>query len=157
MRPTWNILADAVSEAHLRLEAVLPGQSSDARALAIGWATVESERAEAELVQALGERIGSFTDALGDRLLGARCRTATGGPASFLTILEPTTEGRLAGSLARLGEGPVAVWFTLAPGPTDGTSAPAHGPFGPERLLVRGPRDGRHIFLLGGGPGTIPT
>lgn len=157
MRPTWTVLADALSAAHHRLEATFPGHVPGARPVAIGWATVETERAEAELVHALGARIGSFTDAPGDRLLGARCRTATGGPASSLAILEPSTEGRLAGSLARLGEGPVAVWFMVPAGPIDGTSEPADGPFGPERLVLHGPRDGRHVFLLDGRPGTIGT
>lgn len=157
MRPIWTVLADALSAAHLRLEAAFPGHGRGARPVAIGWATVETERAEAELVYALGARIGSFTDAPGDGLLGARCRTATGGPASFLAILEPSTEGLLAGSLARLGEGPVAVWFTAPAGPIDGSSSPADGPFGPERLVLHGPRDGRHVFLLDGRPGTIET
>lgn len=125
--------------------------------MAIGWATVESERAEVELAQALGPSVGPFEDAPDDDLLGARCRTAAGRPIPFLTILEPTTEGRLAGSLARLGEGPVAVWFTMEPLPADGLSATADGPFGPERLVVGGPRDGRLLLLLDGRPGTIPT
>lgn len=157
MRTTLDRLADALSEARLRLEAADAGHASVARAVAVGWATVESERAEAELVRALGDRIGAFADAPGDHLLGARCRIASGGPAAFLTILEPATEGRLAGSLARLGEGPVAVWFTLDRGLQDEQSAPADGPFGPERLLGGGPRDGRHVFLLAGRPGTIAT
>jgi hypothetical protein len=156
VHPTAKLLADAVSEAYRRLEVAFPGQVPGARPTAIGWATVESERAEVELARALGARLGSFADAPNDILLGARCRIGPGGPASSLVVLEPTTEGRLAGSLARLGEGPVAVWFVLAPVPTHGTSAPGDGPFGPERLLAQGPRDGRHIFLLDGLPGTIP-
>lgn len=157
MRASWDILLDAVAEARLRLEAAYPGRASAARAVAVGWATVESDRAEAELIGALGDRIGSFADAPGDPLLGARCRTAGGGPAGFLAVLEPTSEGRLAASLARLDEGPAAVWFELEPGLENETSAPADGPFGPERLLVGGPRDGRYIFLVGGPPGTIAT
>ncbi len=156
-RLAWRLLTDAVSEAQRRLEIALAGQELPARPTAIGWATVESERAEVELALALGTRLGSFADAPDDLLLGARCRLAAGGPAPFLAVLEPMTEGRLAGSLARLGEGPVAVWFAPAPIPAHRTSATAPGPFGPERLLVDGPRDGRHIFLLDGRPGTIAT
>ena len=62
-----------------------------------------------------------------------------------LAILEPLTEGRLAGSLARRGEGPAATWTRAAEscaGPTPRTAtrarsassasqpgSPAHGPF----------------------------
>jgi hypothetical protein len=157
MRPTTAILAEAVSEARDRLKTVFPGQADGADPVAVGWATVESERAEAELTDALGVTIGPFADAPDDGLLGARCRTAAGGPASFIAVLEPTTEGRLAGSLARLGEGPVAVWFMLTQAPVEGTSPVADGPFGPEYLVVRGPRDGRHLLLLVRRPGTIGT
>jgi hypothetical protein len=137
--------------------AAYPGVAAAARPLAIGWATVEAERAERELAEALGVSIGVFADAPDDPLLGARCRTAQGGPASFVTVLEPATEGRLAWSLARLGEGPLVVWLALADLPVEGLSAPADGPFGPERLVVGAPRDGRHVLLLDRGPGTIPT
>jgi hypothetical protein len=156
MRPTLALLADAVSVARDRLETVFPGRGAEARPVAVGWATVESERAELELTGALGGTLGPFGDAPGDHLLGARCRTAAGGPALFIAVLEAATEGRLAASLARLDEGPVAVWFALAPMPPDGTP-PAAGPFGPERLVTGGPRDGRHLLLLDGPPGTIPT
>ncbi len=157
MRPTWADLAETLMEARARLEIAIPGRGVEARPLAIGWATVESERAEAELVHAFGARLGAFEDAPDDPYLGARCRSAAGGPASFLTVLEPTTEGRLAGSLARLDEGPLVTWFTLEMSPVDGVSEATDGPFGPERLVVLGPRDGRYLFLLAGRPGTIAT
>lgn len=157
MGPTPDLLADAVADARDRLEAAFPGRVADARPVAVGWATVESERAEVELDRALGATIGPFEDAPDDTLLGARCRRATGGPASFLIILEPSMEGRLAGSLARLGEGPIAVWFALASVPADGTTRQADGPLGPERLVLHGQGDVRHLLLLGGPPGTIAT
>jgi len=125
--------------------------------VAIGWTTVEAERAERELSDALGAGLGTFGDAPDDGILGARCRIAAGGPAGFIAVLEPATEGRLAETLARLGEGPAVVWFVLEAAPTDRIATAADGPFGPERLVARSARDGRHVLLLEDEPGTIPT
>jgi hypothetical protein len=157
MRPTPADLADAVSAARDDLEAALPGRAEAAQPVAIGWTTVESERAERELADAFGAGLGAFRDAPDDRILGGRCRIAAGGPAGVIAVLEPSTEGRLAETLARLGEGPAVVWFVLEVAPTDRTSTPATGPFGPERLVGRSARDGRHVLLLADEPGTIPT
>ena len=157
MRPLPALFADAVDGARDRLEAAIPGRGMDARVVAIGWATVETERAELELSGALGDRLGPFADAPDDELLGARCRSAAAAAPPFVVIMEPSTEGRLAGSLARLGEGPLAVWLSLELGPVGGVSDPSDGPFGRERLVVGGPRDGRHVLLLDGPPGTIPA
>jgi hypothetical protein len=157
MRPTLADLADAMSEARHRLEAALPGQAVAARPVAIGWVTVETERAERELTEAFGAALGAFVDAPNDLILGAKCRTAAGGPAGILAILEPATEGRLAETLARLGEGPAIVWFTVEAPSGDRTAAPSAGPFGRERLVDRHVRDGRHVLLLEGEPGTIAT
>jgi hypothetical protein len=157
MRKTLDVLADAVSDARVRFEAARPAGSVDAHPVAVGWATVESERAEAELALAFGAALGPFEDAPDDLLLGARCRKAVGGPADIVIVIEPATEGRLAESLARLGEGPIVVWFALGPVPADVTSAPADGPLGSERLLLHQPRDGRHLLVLDGAPGTIAT
>jgi hypothetical protein len=157
MRPTPAGLADAVSTARDHLEAALPGRGEAARPVAIGWTTVESERAERELADAFGAGLGAFRDAPADRILGGHCRIASGGPAGVIAILEPATEGRLAESLARLGEGPAVVWFVLEAAPTDRTAAPSPGPFGPEWLVARSARDGRHVLLLADEPGTIPT
>jgi hypothetical protein len=115
--------------------------------LGIGWATVELERAEREFG-------GGFADAAMDEILGARCRIR-----GDLVLLEPKTEGPLAATLARHGEGPVAVWFEAG-----GLPAPIHelrsiaaaGPFGPERLVAGSPRFGPHVFLVTPSPGTIP-
>lgn len=156
MRPTTALLDDAVSAARRRLEAAFPGQAAAARPIAVGWATVEAERAEAELAAGLGEAIGPFIDGPDDALLGGRCRTAPGGPAGFVVAMEPATEGRLAEALARAGEGPLIVWFALATMPGEGLSAAADGPFGPERLVLGGPR-GHHLLLIDGPTGTIPT
>jgi hypothetical protein len=157
MRPLPALFADAVRGARDRLETACPSRGDEAQVVAIGWATVETQRAEIELVRALGDGLAPFVDAPDDELLGARCRSASAAAPPFLVVLEPSTEGRLAGSLARLGEGPVAVWFSLEPGPVDGASDRGDGPFGRERLVAGGLRDGRHVFLLDGPPGTIPA
>jgi hypothetical protein len=79
-----------------------------------------------------------------------------------MALLEPSTESRLAASLARLGEGPAVVWLARDAGAgasTDDaiTSAPGAGPFGRERLLLDGERDGRPVLVLDDAPGTIAT
>ncbi|MGZ9276644.1 MAG: hypothetical protein ACXW4L_05910 [Candidatus Limnocylindrales bacterium] len=115
--------------------------------LAIGWATVELDRAAAELASLVGD--AGFIDAVPSEILGARCRVGravgVGGEGLDIVLVEPDTEGRLAAFLARFGEGWVARWEVgssssarpLRPGPlgterlADG--ADARGPF---RLLV---------------------
>lgn len=126
----------------------------------VGWATVELERAIRELGEALRIPAEAFVPAPDSVALGARCRTVEGVlPGSIaLVVLEPSTEGRLAASLARLGEGPAAVWLTIGD-PADGGDAisagPARpGPFGPERLIAGDPTRGPHRLSVGP-PGTI--
>ena len=84
--------------------------------LAVGWAVVETERAATELG-------GDWVPEPDDRLLGASVRRSTGRPTEIL-LLEPNREGRLAGALARHGEGPIALYL----GAVDGAGA------GPSRL-----------------------
>lgn len=135
------------------------------RTIAVGWATVDLDRAVEELGDVLGLPSGRFVVAPDTRHLGARCRVANAvlPDESGLAVLEPTTEGRLAATLARLGEGPAATWLAVATGrgrratamEWDGTfSAPHDGPFGPERLVRGGPVHGPHRLLVGP-PGTI--
>jgi hypothetical protein len=155
MRPTLEDLLAAVSEARGHLETSLPDLARSARPVAIGWATVETERAERELADAFGAELAAFVDAPNDLILGARCRTSPLRPVGILTILEPATEGRLAETLARLGEGPAIVWFALAASHGDRSATPSPGPFGPEWLVGRRVRDGRHVLLVEDGPGTI--
>jgi hypothetical protein len=115
--------------------------------LGVGWATVELERAEREFG-------GGFGDAAKDEILGATCRIRAN-----LVLLEPKTEGPLAATLARHGEGPVAVWFEGDGSPGvihELRSIQAAGPFGPERLVAGSPRFGPHVFLVTRSPGTIP-
>jgi hypothetical protein len=133
--------------------------------VAFGWATVELDRAVIELGTALHIPAGEFITADDDGLLGARCRVAMASLAGgqTLVVLEPSTEGRLAATLARVGEGPAAIWWAV-----EDLSAPTAiarvagaalspertGPLGIERLLLGGPIHGPHRLLLGP-PGTI--
>jgi hypothetical protein len=136
--------------------------------VAIGWATVDAGRAARELAPHLGQMEGGgFIEAPPDLLLGATCLlgrpTDPGAPS--IVLLEPSTEGRLAAFLARNGEGVAVVYVASAEGPfgsESGTdrSRPGEGPFGPERLVLGGPRLGPSVALVapvdpGGGPATI--
>ncbi len=137
-----------------------------AEALAVGWATVDIERAATEL--APGDELVPLGD---EALLGARAVRIAAGVEPALVLLEPITEGRLAATLARHGEGPAAVW--LVPGAAAArrpplpsatpipTAAPftasraAGGPFGAERLVLGRPVNGPHVLVLEERPGTI--
>jgi hypothetical protein len=136
-----------------------------ARAVAIGWATVEADRAVIELADALDLRghVHAFGVAPRSVALGGSCRVAPGVlvEGGSLVVLEPDTEGRLAAALARFGEGPVIVWLEpdrTAPNATGPGSvvvgeeltvagAP-DGPFGPERLVGGGTPPGLLLLLL---------
>ena len=129
-----------------------------ARLHAVGWATVDLDRATAELAGELGLAPGAFADAPESATLGARSRVASAVLPDGLTIviLEPSIEGRLATTLARLDEGPVVAWYAVEPGGADGSRRPARpGPFGPERLVAGDPVHGPHRFLIEVAPGTI--
>lgn len=89
-----------------------PGpEPSGPRLAALGWATVDAERLAAQLGKPL---IG---EPQADPALGAAgYRVASTNLP--LVLLEPVTEGRIAAALARLGEGPVALYLegvTLPP------------------------------------------
>jgi hypothetical protein len=127
--------------------------------IALGWATVELDRAAVELGTELGTPADRFQDAPGTAMLGARCRMARGilPDGTFLVLLEPATEGRLAGSLARSGEGPVSVWLAVVDLDSAlaalrtagiGTSAEHDGPFRAERLIMDGPIHGPYRILV---------
>jgi hypothetical protein len=125
---------------------------------ALGWATVELDRAARELAAELGLAPGAFAAAAASLTLGARCRVAyrvlPGGLS--LAILEPATEGRLAATLARSGEGPAVAWHVAEDAVLAGSGAQRAGPFGPERLVSGDPLHGPHRFLIGPRTGTIP-
>ncbi len=90
----------------------LAGVLETPRLAAVGWATVDGERAIAGLTGT------EFRVADPDALLGARTWRADIG-ATALLVLEPVTEGRLAAALARRGEGIVALYLAT-PGPPGG-------------------------------------
>jgi len=128
--------------------------------LAVGWGTVDLERAAAEAWP--GRSTAPLPD---DALLGARCLAAVDEPA--LVLLEPSTEGRLAASLARHGEGPIALYLLIpdrtidrfrvvAPASGVHLSRPAAGPFGRAVLVLDGPPSGPHLIVAeAAGRGTI--
>lgn len=129
------------------------------RPVALGWATVELDRAAVELGSDLGLAADRFSGAAESFALGASCRVANdalpGGQA--LVLLEPVTEGRLAATLARFGECATALWLAVsdldeAAGDLRARgfrlSAGLAGPFGPERLLLGGPVEGPHQLLI---------
>lgn len=158
-------VADAVDGALARWRATVPDAAAGAEPLAVGWTTVEAERAEAEVTAAaVPGTVGPFVAAARDDLLGATCRVTALTSAAVpgvrsLVLLEPSAEGPLAASLARLGEGPAVVWLaggaTTAALPGGILSASAAGPFGAERLVLAGGRDGRLLLVVDGAPGTI--
>jgi hypothetical protein len=113
-----------------------------------GWATVELDRAAEELGHLL-EPGAPFVDAPRSAILGAACRIGwaradTGEAAAeataWIVLLEPDTEGRLTETLARHGEGWVAVWEADAEGLGQGRGA--DGPLGRERLVGGTPATG---------------
>jgi hypothetical protein len=122
---------------------------------AVGWATVDLERAAA------GFPGLQFAAAADEPLLGGRASLAAVTQGLSLALLEPVTEGRLAASLARHGEGPVALYVRLLGGPTALDPGPygapvmsriVEGPFGLEALLLGGPAFGPHLLVVGQAP-----
>jgi len=147
--------AEAVSAAPLP-------DGAGGRLVAVGWATVELERAVAQLAAAFDATPAIFVDAAGSAALGARCLVADGvlDDALLLAVLEPSTEGRTAAGLARWDEGPLVTWYAASSAPNQ-ASEPGHpwlpGPFGPERLVGGDPLTGPHRLLVRVGTGTIAT
>jgi hypothetical protein len=142
--------------------------------VAVGWATVELDRAEADLRAARGDHgptgpreIEPAVGIAADELLGARCRLLASSAGPPIVLLEPSTEGRLAASLARFGEGPIALYLrvparvvarfrVVAPASGVHCSRPAAGPFGTAVLVLDGPPFGPHVVVTEAAPaGTI--
>jgi hypothetical protein len=113
-----------------------------------GWATVEIERA-----LGLGRR--SEPDRR-DGLLGAAAAVLTTSGGRPVVLLEPTTEGPLAAALARHGEGWLVAYLLPLSADAAGRldeagyrlSAAGLGPFGEQRRLLLGRRDGPFILLV---------
>jgi hypothetical protein len=126
--------------------------------LAVIWATVDADRVLAG--------IGLPAEALADdTLLGAAVRLVRPLDGEPIALVEPTTEGLIALTLARSGEGPVGQ-YVLAAGGLAGLVARAvaagidvktadKGPFGPSALVLGGPVAGPHVVLVTGPAGTI--
>jgi hypothetical protein len=124
-----------------------------ARTLATIWATVDIERTLAE------REISESTPTVGDALLGARVVivAAAPGPDLPIAIVEPETEGRLAATLARHGEGPIGRYISVADGLDQARARAASieiavsrvepGPFGRSMLVLLGPATGPHLIL----------
>ncbi len=119
---------------------------------AVGWATVDATRLAAQLGPSRLIPVGN-DDALG----AAAFRRHVAG--SFLVLLEPVTEGRLAAALARRGEGPVALYVEVEPEALASAEArlrelgvqlhpPTGSPFSAATRLVRPKRPWGPFLLL---------
>lgn len=127
--------------------------------VAVGIATVDVGRLAAALAPplirepaAVGSPVSPGPVEEIDEWLGARTRPVAA-PLVPLVLLEPSTEGRLAGALARSGEGPLVAWVRLdahrdRPWPSGVVQRTALGPgliirsggrWGPFLIGLRGP------------------
>jgi hypothetical protein len=147
-RPTCCSSPSTVLEEVLLEVGIGPSMpSGGGRPLAVGWATVELDRATRELGGVLGI---DFVDAAPSVHLGAACRrSSTTVEGVDVVLLEPETEGRLAATLVRHDEGWAAVWLAADPGqpsrrPRVRLSAARPGPFGGERLVLGAAITGPH-------------
>ena len=152
---SWTDLLAAAEAIRSAATAREPGIAAMSLA-GIGWATVERERASRELDELLGPAAGdrhgdAWLPATRDDLLGAGAwtRALSRRPRTTLVVLEPDTEGRLAASLARHGEGVAAVYLRSRAGDDRGAAARA-GPLGSGRLVAGGQPWGPHVIVLGG-------
>lgn len=156
----------------------VPAEAGDGlRLLGVAWCTVELDRAERELDMWLeapgGSGAGGPAPAdVPDAHLGAitRSRAAPHLPGGRLVLAEPTTEGRLAASLARDAEGPCGLYLGPAGGGADALAAwvagarsrgvtlarREPGPFGPQVLVLGGVVAGPHV-LVAEGPRADPS
>ena len=125
------------------------------RTLPVIWATVDMERALVEF----GLNPARATAAVDDPLLGARVVVPGQGDVdTTIALAEPSTEGRLAATLARQGEGPAGRYVgvpidldeirTLAAAAGIAISRPAVGPFGREVLVFGAGLGGRSLVLV---------
>lgn len=121
-------------------------------------ATVELER----VLAGLGRPTGDAAAGVEDPHLGASIVLVDDPSAGRLALAEPTTEGRLAATLARHGEGPCGRYLAFPDAaPPDAldtfraraadagiaVSRVADGPFGPSILVLTGPVTGPHLIV----------
>lgn len=110
----------------------------------IGWATVEGDRAIRELDGGMALEGGAgpaegWTELSRDASLGARVwrrGRADGLARPIVFVLEPDTEGRLAASLARFGEGVAVIYL-------------GYGSLGRARIVRGGKPWGPNVVVLG--------
>jgi hypothetical protein len=135
---------------------------SIARLVALGWATVDLDRAAAAWpsLRWAGVPRDALVGAraqLGEPVPVAEGRTAWH-PGYRLLLLEPDTEGRIAAALARHGEGPAGLYVAL-PAAAIAAARPrlarlgvrvvrGAGPFGPAVALAGPPPSGPTLVLL---------
>lgn len=124
------------------------------------WATVDLDRAADELAPWLAapDPARGGVDAASDPHLGARTRLRRGDalPGAVLVLAEPSTEGRLAASLARDGEGPCGLclcpgggldaWLAAAAARGVRVSRREAGPLG-DQVLLPGAVAGPHLLI----------
>lgn len=155
--------------------ATAPSVEGGALALVgVAWATVELDRAEAELAEWLSPAAGpsGVEGGTGDAIephLGARVRVrATSDlPGRHVVLAEPATEGRLAASLARDGEGPCALylrptggldtWLAGARAHEVAVSPAAAGPFGRSVLVPGATVAGPHVIVVEASEPSMPV
>ena len=124
----------------------------------LGWATLELDRAADEIARTIGAGHNAVVrPGPDDELLGARTRLLECEPGVRIVLLEPKTEGRIAASLVRFGEGVVAEYVIVEDelervasrvGKAGlGLSTEADGPFGRQRLVAPGRAWGAHLIL----------
>jgi hypothetical protein len=105
--------------------------------IAVGWATVELDRAERDLRDAGLIEGSTIDDGLLDALGGRARRAPVSAFGVPVVLLEPVTEGRLAAGLARHGEGPCALLIGSADAGSP-SLRPGGTPAGPHLLVHDG-------------------
>jgi hypothetical protein len=140
-----------------QIEGLLPAGNHVA-VVAVVWATVDLDRA----VDETGLPAEALPD---DDLLGAAVRLVRPPGADPIALLEPTTEGRLAATLAKSAEGPAGHYVRATDGLASfvarakatgiGMKQASDGPFGPSALVLAGPATGPHLIIVDRPAGTI--
>ena len=140
--------------------ATLLPAGADPHVIALIWATVDIDR----VVAGIGLPAVELPD---DPLFGAAVRLVRPPDADPIALLEPRTEGRIAETLARAGEGVVGRYVVA----NDGLARVAEraaaaglalsrveeGPFGPSAIVLGGPPAGPHLVLVERPAGTIES
>jgi len=167
-RPAGRLMLEPVPNGEEGPDPALPGAPDPVVLVGLGWCTVDLDRAEHDLEMWLGPPPAppvagdpAASDTPVDEHLGAvaRLREGIGLPGAWTVLLEPSTEGRVAASLARDGEGPCALYLRPAAGLDPWieaarergvtVSARRDGPFGDQVLLASGP-SGPHVVVTEG-------